>query len=151
MSRSKSCIICFIISGLVAAITMGVFLRFLDDAIVMRYALAIMFVPTILILTDAKSKSMRFIVYTLLLIVLMFGYFYAIYYRRPFGFYVIFCAFVGFVYYFVLADKSTKDNLCTKIIVPTTLATTIVLLALSANLMFNPIHAPLLNGGSVIW
>lgn len=151
MSRSKSCITCFIISGLVAAITTGVFLRFLDDAIVMRYALAIMFVPAILILTDAKSKSMHFIVYVLLFIVVMFGYFYAIYYRRPFGFYVIFCSFIGFVYYFIFGNTAKKDNLCAKIIVPTTFISTVILLALSANLMFNPIHAPLLNGGSVIW
>ena len=151
MSRSKSCFICFVITGFVAAVTTGYLLKYLDDAIVMRYALAIMFMPSILIFADAKSKSMRFLVYTLLSIVTAFGYFYAIHYRRPFGFYVIFCGMVGFIYYVLFTNQATKDNTCTKIVIPLCLTATVVLLALSANLMFNPIHMPLLNGGSIMW
>jgi branched-subunit amino acid transport protein len=65
---------------------------------------------------DAKSKMVRFLVYLMLTAVCLWGVFYAIYWRRPFGFSLIFCAIVGFVYYVIFTEPAKKEKL-SKIIV----------------------------------
>lgn len=79
------------------------------------------------------------------------GVFYAIYWRRPFGFSLIFCAIVGFIYYVIFTDKATKDKMSKILIVNGCFIALVFLIALSLNLMFNPRHAGLLNGGAVMW
>ena len=151
MSRSNSCMVCTYLIELVAGIMTGYIFIYLDDAIVMRFALSILYIPAVLVLVDAKSKMVRFLVYLMLTAVCFWGVLYAIYFRRPFGFSLIFCAIVGFVYYVIFSDTAKKDKLSKIIVVNFCFFTLVFLIALSLNLMFNPRHAPLLNGGAVLW
>ena len=151
MSRSNSCIVCTYLIELVAGIMTGYIFIYLDDAIVMRFALSMLYIPAVLVLVDAKSKVVRFLVYLMLTAVCLWGVFYAIYWRRPFGFSLIFCAIVGFVYYVIFTETAKKDKLSKILIVNGCFIALVFLIALSCNLMFNPIHAPLLNGGAVMW
>ena len=129
----------------------GYIFIYLDDAIVMRFALSILYIPAVLVLVDAKLKMVRFLVYLMLTAVCFWGVLYAIYFRRPFGFSLIFCAIVGFVYYVIFTEPAKKDKISKIIIVNLYFSTLVFLIALSCNLMFNPRHAPLLNGGAVMW
>ena len=61
----------------------------------------ILYIPAVLVLVDAKSKMVRFLVYLMLTAVCFWGVLYAIYFRKPYGFSLIFCAIVGFVYYVI--------------------------------------------------
>ena len=151
MSRSNSCMVCTYLIELVAGIMTGYIFIYLDDAIVMRFALSILYIPAVLVLVDAKSKMVRFLVYLMLTAVCFWGVLYAIYFRRPFGFSLIFCAIVGFVYYVIFSDTAIKDKLSKILIVNLCFFTLVFLIALSCNLMFNPRHAGLLNGGAVMW
>ncbi len=151
MSRSNSCMVCTYLIELVAGIMTGYIFIYLDDAIVMRFALSILYIPAVLVLVDAKSKIVRFLVYLMLTAVCFWGVLYAIYFRRPFGFSLMFCAIVGFVYYVIFSDTAKKDKMSKIIIVNVCFFTLVFLIALSCNLMFNPRHAPLLNGGAVMW
>ena len=151
MCRSNSCMVCTYLIELVAGIMTGYIFIYLDDAIVMRFALSILYIPAVLVLVDAKSKMVRFLVYLMLTAVCFWGLLYAIYFRRPFGFSLIFCAIVGFVYYVIFSDTAKKDKMSKIIIVNVCFFTLVFLIALSCNLMFNPRHAPLLNGGAVMW
>lgn len=151
MSRSNSCLICTYLIELVAGIMTGYIFIYLDDAIVMRFAITILYIPAALVLVDAKSKMVRFLVYLMLTAVCFWGLLYAIYFRRPFGFSLIFCAIVGFVYYVIFSDTAKKDKLSKILIVNACFFTLVFLIALSCNLMFNPRHAGLLNGGAVMW
>ena len=151
MSRSNSCMVCTYLIELVAGIMTGYIFIYLDDAIVMRFALSILYIPAVLVLVDAKSKIVRFLVYLMLTAVCFWGVLYAIYFRRPFGFSLIFCAIVGFVYYVIFSDTAKKDKLSKILIVNVCFFTLVFLIALSCNLMFNPRHAGFLNGGAVMW
>lgn len=151
MSRSNSCMVCTYLIELVAGIMTGYIFIYLDDAIVMRFALSMLYIPAVLVLVDAKSKMVRFLVYLMLTAVCFWGVLYAIYFRRPFGFSLIFCAIVGFVYYVIFSDTAKKDKLSKIIVVNFCFFTLVFLIALSCNLMFNPRHAGLLNGGTVMW
>ena len=151
MSRSNSCIVCTYLIELAAGIMTGYIFIYLDDAIVMRFALSMLYIPAALVLVDAKSKVVRFLVYLMLTAVCLWGVFYAIYWRRPFGFSLIFCAIVGFIYYVIFTDTAQKDKLSKILIVNLCFFTLVFLIALSCNLMFNPRHAGLLNGGAVMW
>ncbi len=151
MSRSNSCMVCTYLIELVAGIVTGYIFVYLDDAVVMRFALLMLYIPAILVLVDAKSKMVRFLVYLMLTAVCFWGLLYAIYFRRPFGFSLIFCAIVGFVYYVIFTDTAKKDKLSKILIVNGCFIILVFLIALSLNLMFNPRHAPLLNGGAVMW
>ena len=143
--------VCTYLIELVAGIMTGYIFIYLDDAIVMRFALSILYIPAVLVLVDAKSKMVRFLVYVMLTAVCFWGVLYAIYFRRPFGFSLIFCAIVGFVYYVIFSDAAKKDKLSKILIVNVCFFTLVFLIALSCNLMFNPRHAALLNGGAVMW
>ena len=116
MCRSNSCMVCTYLIELVAGIMTGYIFIYLDDAIVMRFALSMLYIPAVLVLVDAKSKIVRFLIYLMLTAVCFWGVLYAIYFRRPFGFSLIFCAIVGFVYYVIFSDTAKKDKL-SKIIV----------------------------------
>ena len=151
MSRSNSCMVCTYLIELVAGIMTGYIFIYLDDAIVMRFALVILYIPAVLVLVDAKSKMVRFLVYLMLTAVCFWGLLYAIYFRRPFGFSLIFCAIVGVVYYVIFTEPAKKDKLSKIIVVNLCFFTLVFLIALSCNLMFNPRHAGLLNGGAVMW
>ena len=151
MSRSNSCMVCTYLIELVAGIMTGYIFIYLDDAIVMRFALLILYIPAVLVLVDAKSKMVRFLVYVMLTAVCFWGVLYAIYFRRPFGFSLIFCAIVGFVYYVIFTEPAKKEKLSKILIVNFCFFTLVFLIALSCNLMFNPRHAGLLNGGAVMW
>ena len=143
--------VCTYLIELVAGIMTGYIFIYLDDAIVMRFALSILYIPAVLVLVDAKSKMVRFLVYVMLTAVCFWGVLYAIYFRRPFGFSLIFCAIVGFVYYVIFTEPAKKEKLSKIIVVNLCFFTLVFLIALSCNLMFNPRHAPLLNGGAVMW
>ena len=143
--------LCTYLIELVAGIMTGYIFIYLDDAIVMRFALSILYIPAVLVLVDAKSKMVRFLVYVMLTAVCFWGVLYAIYFRRPFGFSLIFCAIVGFIYYVIFTDKATKDKMSKILIVNGCFIALVFLIALSLNLMFNPKHAGLLNGGAVMW
>lgn len=78
MSRSNSCMVYTYLIELVAGIMTGYIFIYLDDAIVMRFALSILYIPAVLVLVDAKSKMGRFLVYLMLTAVCFWGVLYYI-------------------------------------------------------------------------
>jgi t-SNARE complex subunit (syntaxin) len=50
-----------------------------------------------------------------------------------------------------VTDTAKKDKLSKILVVNGCFIALVFLIALSLNLMFNPRHAPLLNGGTVMW
>ena len=75
MSRSNSCMVCTYLIELVAGIMTGYIFIYLDDAIVMRFALSMLYIPAVLVLVDAKSKAVRFLVYLMLTAVCLWACF----------------------------------------------------------------------------
>ena len=60
--------VCTYLIELVAGIMTGYIFIYLDDAIVMRFALSMLYIPAVLVLVDAKSKAVRFLVYLILIL-----------------------------------------------------------------------------------
>ena len=115
------------------------------------YVCFIMTVPALIVFIDYKSTFGKCLTYIINTAIALAGVFYAIYFRQPLGFVMFFCGTVGILYYFIFSERKKKDEFCKLLTIIATLFLTICLFLASANMMFNPIHSGLLNGGNVIW
>ncbi len=117
----------------------------------LRYICLIMLIPAIFVFINSKTTLGKCIIYITNAAIFCGGLFYAIYFRQPLGFVVIFRSWVSSVYYFLYSEEKKKDKLPVMLTNIFLCFATIALFLHSANMMFNPIHSGLLNGGSVIW
>lgn len=143
----------YIFAGLIALLTLSaaVYIReFLTLTTLPIYALLLSICSAILVLADAKTKSARIIVYSLLTLSLLAGLFYAIYCRRPLGFATAASSTIAIIYYVIFGIQKKKDTFLTKILLCIVAAIVPTLLC-SSTLDFRTEKLALSNGVSVLW
>lgn len=112
--------------------------------------LALCFLCGTLFLFNIRSKPWRILTYTLNVIILLLGIAYAIYFRRPLGFYTAFSSAALFAKNFI-AGPDRKDKPVTKIINAALLLITAAILTVTTITFLSAIRDPLANGAGVLW
>ncbi len=151
MSNCKPRYVCTGLILMALSWTLGRINASITYAPLLRYVCLIMLIPAIFVFINSKTTLGKCIIYITNTAICCGGFFYAIYFRQPLGFIVIFCSWVSSIYYFLYSEEKKKDKLPIMLTNIVLCFVTIALFLHSANRMFNPIHSGLLNGGSVIW
>lgn len=112
--------------------------------------LAMSYLCGVLFLINIKAKTQRIITYIVNVLILLLGIAYALYFRRPLGFYTAFSSAVLFAKNFI-AGPDHKDKPMTKIINAALLLVTAVILAITTITFLSAIRDPLANGAGVLW
>ena len=112
--------------------------------------LALSYLCGVLFLFSPKAKLWRTVTYTLNVLILLFGIAYAIYFRRPLGFYTAFSSVALFAKNFI-AGPDRKDRPVTKTINAILLLITAAILAVTVAVFSSAIRDPLANGAGVLW
>lgn len=112
--------------------------------------LALSFLCSALILFSPKAKLWRNVTYILNVLILLLGIAYAIYFRRPLGFYTAFSSVALFAKNFI-AGPNRKDRPVTKIINAALLLITAATLTVTVAVFSSAIRDPLVNGAGVLW
>ena len=108
---------------------------------------------SVLVLVNIKAKVLRATTYIVASVVLIVGLFYAIYCRRPLGFWVAISACIVITIYFLSESgpKSWKDNFVTKMTVVIALVAVFVLTAFSVTFVFMSKNSSIENGPETMW
>ena len=104
----------------------------------------------VLLLFNIRSKAQLVITYTVNVLVLVFGLAYAIYFRRPLGFYTAFSSAVLFAKNFI-CGPNCKDKPVTKILSAMLILITAATLTVTTITFLSAIRDPLANGAGVLW
>ena len=112
--------------------------------------LVLSFLCSVLFLFSPKAKLWRAATYILNVLILLLGIAYAIYFRRPLGFYTAFSSVALFAKNFI-AGPNRKDRSVTKIINAALLLITAAILAVTVAVFSSAIRDPLANGAGVLW
>ena len=112
--------------------------------------LALSFLCSVLFLFSPKAKLWRTVTYILNVLILLLGITYAIYFRRPLGFYTAFSSVALFAKNFI-AGPNRKDKPVTKIVNAALLLITAAILAVTVAVFSSAIRDPLANGAGVLW
>lgn len=107
----------------------------------------------VLALVNIRAKVLRVITYIVASVVLIVGLFYAIYCRRPLGFWVAISACIVITIYFLseLGLKSRKNNFVTKMTAVIALITIFVLNTFSVTFVFTSKNSGIENGPETMW
>ncbi len=112
--------------------------------------LALSYLCGLLFLINIKSKLQRVITYVLNILVLLLEISYALYFRRPLGFYTAFSPVTLFAKNFI-AGPNRKDKPVTKIINATLLLITTAVLIVMTISFSSAVRDPLANGAGILW
>lgn len=112
--------------------------------------LALSFLCSVLFLFSPKAKLWRTVTYVLNVLILLLGIAYAIYFRRPLGFYTAFSSVALFAKNFI-AGPDRKDKPVTKIVNAALLLITAAALTVTVAVFSSAIRDPLANGAGVLW
>ncbi len=112
--------------------------------------LALCFLSGTLFLFKIRSKTWRILTYTLNVTIFLLGIAYAIYFRRPLGFYTAFSSAALFAKNFI-AGPNHKDRSVTKIINAALLLISAAILTITTITFSSAIRDPLANGAGVLW
>ena len=112
--------------------------------------LALCFLCGTLFLFNIRSKPWRFLTYTLNVIILLLGIAYAIYFRRPLGFYTAFSSAALFAKNFI-AGPDRKDKPVTKITNAALLLIAVAALTVTTITFSSAIRDPRANGAGILW
>lgn len=115
MSHSK-----YIFAGLITLLTVlaAIYIReFLALTVLPMYALLLSICSAVSVLADAKTRSAKAIVYSLLTLSLLAGLFYAIYCHRPLGFVTAISSTTAITYYVIFGVRKKRDVFLTKIMI----------------------------------
>lgn len=112
--------------------------------------LALCFLCSTLFLFNIRSKPWRILTYILNVIILLLGIAYAIYFRRPLGFYTAFSSAALFAKNFI-AGPDRKDKSVTKIVNAALLLITVAILTVTIITFSSAIRDPLANGAGILW
>ena len=104
---------------------------FLQISYVPRLLIGLSLCCSILTLINVRTKMLRAVTYIMTSVVLIVGLFYAMYCRRPLGFWVAISACIVIATYFLSRPKSRKDSFVTKITAVVTLVTVFVITVFS--------------------
>lgn len=102
-----------------------------------------------LFLINVRSKLQRTITYSLAVVIMVIGLYFAIHYRRPLGFLAAFSSAMVIIKNF-LCGPNSKEKLLTKII-GTILLLAITLTIVFTGLTFSYTNKALANGSGVLW
>ena len=151
MKTTKSRIIFFAVA-FTYNLLLGLYLRdflILSQTLVAFYLLSVL--PTFFLLTEARSKAMKVIVYIVLALDILVNLLYFIYCRRLLPVMTMLLLVIELMYLITAANRPRKDKLLTKICV---LMVTALILAtmITAYIFVSKPEAPCLsNGGATLW
>ncbi|MBO5836765.1 MAG: transglutaminase domain-containing protein [Oscillospiraceae bacterium] len=103
-----------------------------------------------LFLIKIKEKTQRVLTYTFTVTIFVFGIIYALYFRRPLGFYTAFSSAILFAKNFITGPNS-KDKHMAKIVNAVLLMITAATLTVTTATFSSAIRDPLANGAGVLW
>ena len=112
--------------------------------------LALSYLCGVLFLINIKDKTQRIITYIVNVIILILGIAYAIYFRRPLGFYTAFSSAILFAKNFI-AGPARKDKYVTKKLNIAQLLITVTILTVTITTFSSAIIDPLANGAGILW
>lgn len=111
---------------------------------------ALSYLCGVLLLINIKTKAQRTITYIANVLILILGIAYALYFRRPLGFYTAFSSVALFAKNFI-AGPTRKDKPVTKIINAMLLLITTAVLTITVISFSSAIRDPLANGAGALW
>ena len=112
--------------------------------------LALSYLCGALFLINIKAKTQRVLTYTFTVTIFVLGIIYALYFRRPLGFYTAFSSAVLFAKNFI-SGPNRKDKPVTKSINAVLLFITVAVLTITVILFSSAIRDPLANGAGILW
>ena len=112
--------------------------------------LALSYLCGVLFLINIKAKTQRVLRYIFTVTIFVLGIIYALYFRRPFGFYTAFLSAVLFAKNFI-AGPNRKDKAVTKIINAALLLITTAVLTITIISFSSAMRDPLVNGAGILW
>lgn len=128
---------------------------YLKDFLVLSPILQVLYLlsvlPTLFLMVKINSKTMRAVVYILLMLIACMNIAYAIYCRRVFPILAIISLGVVFMYFVAFANATRKDKLLTKIYVLIVSALIVALLFLAYIFVYKQADLSLTNGQATLW
>lgn len=112
--------------------------------------LALSYLCGVLFLINIKAKTQRFFTYIFTVTIFVLGIIYALYFRRPLGFYTAFSSAVLFSKNFI-AGSDRKNTPIAKIINAALLLITAAILCATTITFSSAIRDPLANGAGILW
>ena len=112
--------------------------------------LALSYLCGVLFLINIKAKTQRVLTYTFTVMIFVLGIIYALYFRRPLGFYTAFSSAALFAKNFI-AGPDHKDKHVTKTVNAALVLITAATLTVSVATFSSAIRDPLANGTGVLW
>ena len=106
---------------------------------------------SVLALIKIRAKALRVVKYIIASAVLLVGLFYAMYCRRPLGFWVAISACIVIAISFLSRPKPQKDRLVTKLISCIILTSVFVLTAFSVSFVVISKNSGIINGPETVW
>ena len=151
MKTTKSRIIFFAIA-ITYNLLLGLYLKdflVLSQTLVAFYLLSVL--PTLFLLTEARSKALRTIVYVVLVLDILVNFIYFVCCRRLLPVMTMLLLVTELMYYITSAVRTRKDSLLTKICVWAVMALILVTGITAYNFVCKPESPYLLNGGATLW
>lgn len=151
MKTTKSRIIFFAVA-LTYNLLLGLYLRdflILSQTLVAFYLLSVL--PTFFLLTEARSRAMKAIVYIALVLDILMNLIYFVCCRRLLPVMTMLLLVTELMYCITFANRPCKDKLLTKIYVLTVTALILVTLIFAYNFVRKPDTPYLTNGGATLW
>ncbi|MBQ7096072.1 MAG: transglutaminase domain-containing protein [Clostridia bacterium] len=128
---------------------------YLKDFLVLSPILQVFYLlsvlPTLFLMVKINSKTMRAVVYILLILIACMNIAYAIYCRRVFPFLALIPLAIVFMYFIAFADNMGKDKPLTKIYVLILSILIIVLLFSAYIFVYRQVDVSLTNGQATLW
>ncbi len=128
---------------------------YLKDFLVLSPILQVFYLlsvlPTLFLMVKINSKTMRAVVYILLMLIACMNIVYAIYCRRVFPIFAIISLGIVFMYFVAFANATHKDKLLTKIYVLIVSALIVALLFLAYIFVYKQNCVSLTNGQATLW
>ena len=149
--QSKSGLIFFFVLA-AYNLLLGVYLKdffVLSPMLVTFYLLTVL--PTLFLLTDVRSKSMRALIFTLLLLIGLIDLPYLFRCRRIFLFPTIISLVIVLIYFGAYIEEPKKDGFLTKYFVLAVMGIVAINLISAYRFMYNPKEPYLDNGRDTIW
>lgn len=112
--------------------------------------LALSYLCGVLFLINIKAKTQRALTYTFTVTIFVLGITYALYFRRPLGFYTAFSSVALFAKNFI-AGPDRKDKPVTKTVNAVLLLITAATLAITVISFSSAMRDPLANGAGILW
>ena len=151
MKTTKSRIIYFVIAityNLLLGLYLKVFLV-LSQTLTAFYLLSVL--PTLFLLTEARSRAMKVIAYIVLVLDILMNLVYFVCCRRLLPVMTMVFLVVELMYFITFVNQSRRDRLLTKISVLAVTGLILVTMIFAYNMVRKPEAPYLSNGGATLW